>query len=126
MGAGELDAKRAFQQLNAGEYHSFQKSNLPEVPVIGWDYGQTLPALPNGQYPSNIYRFNQDLVGGSFMSITLAFDRTVVKSGNATKYQTTDTFTPSADMDHPGEDQLADLDIYLLPYGSTDTSNAIA
>ncbi len=43
------------QQLNAGEYHSFQRSNLPEVPVIGWDYGQTLPAILAGSHnhPSN-------------------------------------------------------------------------
>ncbi len=128
MGAGELDAKRALQQLNAGEYHSFQRSNLPEVPVIGWDYGQTLPAIPAGSHnhPSNIYRFNQDLVAGSFVSITLAFDRTVMKSGDPIQYQTTDTFTQSTDTDHPGEDQLADLDLYLLPYGATDTSQSIA
>jgi subtilisin family serine protease len=37
MGAGELDAKRAVQQLGAGEFHFNQAS----VPAGGWDYNVT-------------------------------------------------------------------------------------
>jgi hypothetical protein len=125
MGAGELNARRAFTQLNAGEYHSFQVSNEPEVPVIGWDYGQTRPL---GTGSSNIYKFNQNLVGGSFVSITLAFDRTVqfATGGAGGVFHSGDTFTPSANAIDPGEDQLSDLDLYLLPKGATNINQAVA
>jgi hypothetical protein len=129
MGTGELDAHRAYTQLNAGEFHSFQVSNEPEVPVMGWDYGTTRPALPNGDHPPNIYRFNQALVAGSFVSITLAFDRTVTFANDQNsngKFDFGDTFNASTDMDHPGEDQLSDLDLYLLPKGATSKGQAVA
>lgn len=128
MGTGELDVKRAVKQLAAGEHHSFEVTNLPEVPVIGWDYGQTQPELVFGDHihGPNIYRFNQNLKPGSFISITLAFDRTVEKSGTNGVYSSGDTFTPSSDVDHPGEDQLADLDLYLLPRNASSTSQAVA
>ncbi len=125
MGTGQLNAKRALTQLAAGEHQSFQASPLDysEVPVIGWDYDHTRPLGVNSQ---NIYKFNQKLVPGSFISITLTFDRIVDKTGSPTTFNTGDSFTPSEDTDNPGEDQLTDLDLYLLPKGSNSITDAKA
>jgi MYXO-CTERM domain-containing protein len=125
MGTGALDAKRALKQLSAGEFHSFQVSNAyTEVPVIGWDYGRSDARGSN--FPS-IYRLNQQLPAGSFISITLTFDRTVTKSGVNGIYHSGDTFSQSADpFGNPGYDQYTDLDLYLLPKNSFDISDAIA
>jgi len=68
---GHLNAKRALQQFAAGEYEEFGV-NGETVPVIGWDYGTT-----TGTDDINRYRFDQELQAGSFVSITLAWDREV-------------------------------------------------
>ncbi|HZZ28117.1 MAG TPA: S8 family serine peptidase [Pirellulales bacterium] len=125
MGTGELDAKRALKQFAAGEYHSFQVSNTyTEVPVIGWDYGRSDARGSN--FPS-IYRLNQQLPAGSFISITLTFDRTVTKAGADGVYNRGDIFEPSSNpFGNPGYDQYTDLDLYLLPKNSANINQAIA
>jgi hypothetical protein len=93
------------------------------VPVVGWDYGGH-PGL--GQ--ARRYQFSQSLLAGSFVSITLCFDRHVtfdMDSGVAGEYDIGDTFKPSTSF-VPGQDQLNDLDLYLLPKGSTNFDNPIA
>jgi subtilisin family serine protease len=68
MGAGHLNASRALQQFSPGE---FDPNGAP-VPVIGWDLGSTA-----GLDSVNKYVFDQELAGGSYISITLAWDRRV-------------------------------------------------
>ncbi|MFO0789992.1 MAG: PEP-CTERM sorting domain-containing protein [Pirellulales bacterium] len=123
MGTGALDAKRAVKQLAGGEYHN----NLgpAQIPAIGWDY-QSQPGLNQARK----YQFDKPLVGGSFVSITLAYDRTVTfdsDGGSPNFYDIGDTFNPSATF-VPGQDQRNDLDLYLLPKGATaaDLDNPIA
>jgi hypothetical protein len=118
MGTGSLNARRALQQFQGGEY----RGGTP--PVIGWDFG-----LTNGTATRNVYAFNQQLVGGSFASITLCWDRVVTfatDSGATNHYDLGDTFNESTDPTTPGHDQFSDLALWLLPFGSTSTSAAIA
>lgn len=124
MGAGELNAKRAVQQFSRGEF----PSNSVPVPTIGWDFGRTL-----GMDDNREYAIGQPLQRGSFISATLAWDRKVVfapggDSGVTNQYDFGDTFkTSGATAGQPeNTDQFDDLDLYLLPHGSTDTSGAIA
>lgn len=65
MGAGHLNAKRAIQQFGGGRY----SPDLTPVPLIGWDYGMT-----QDQEDINKYVFEEELMGKSFVSITLAWD----------------------------------------------------
>jgi hypothetical protein len=119
MGAGALNAKRALQQFSPGEFHSGGS-----VPVIGWDFGHS---AATGAV--NKYAFNHQLLGGSFVSITLAFDRNVMFANDVNsngQYDAGDTFAPSTDIQVPGHDQFSDLDLYLLPKGSTNKNQAIA
>jgi hypothetical protein len=109
MGAGHLNAKRAYQQFTPGE------SDPGEIPLIGWDFhGQTNPAAPN------VYSFNQLLFEGDYVSATLAWDRVVqlnTTTAPLNQYKTGDTFTDQG---------FANLDIHVLPAGSTSISQAIA
>jgi hypothetical protein len=119
MGTGALNARRALQQFQGGEF-----SRASAVPVIGWDYG-----LTGGTPTRNVYAFNQQLVGGSFASITLCWDRMVTfatDTGATNHYDLGDTFNESTDPTTPGHDQFSDLALWLLPFGSTSTSAAIA
>jgi Subtilase family len=122
MGAGHLNAKRALQQFENGEFGS----DASAVPVIGWDYGHA-----SGTSDLNKYAIAQPLLGESFISITMAWDRGVafdIDGGTPGEYDVGDTFEsftkfpPNALAD----DVINDLDLYLLPAGSTDTSEAIA
>lgn len=111
MGTGELNARRALQQLSGGEYHSLETANGPAfVPVVGWDYGHS-----NGQNQINAYSFNQNLLQGSFISITLAFDRVVqfATGGSGNTYHANDTFQTSSNSQFPGIDMFSNLDLYL-------------
>jgi hypothetical protein len=112
FGAGALNAKRALKQFSGGEFHSFQNNGPNAVPVIGWDYGHSSAANS-----VNTYDFNQHLVQGSFIAITLTFDRNVlfdVDTGTQNHYDTNDRFLPSSYIAVPGEDQINDLDLYLV------------
>ena len=120
MGAGHLNAKRALQQFETGEFDS----DAAAVPVIGWDYGHT-----SGLFDLNKYPIAQPLLGGSFISITMAWDRRVafnMDGGTSGEYDVGDTFEPYSDFSPLADDVINDLDLYILPAGSTDTSEAIA
>jgi hypothetical protein len=122
MGAGHLNATRAFQQFSNGEFDS----DAAEVPLIGWDYGHT-----SGQNDRNEYPISGTLTAGSFISITLAWDRVVIfqnDAGTIGEYDTGDTFVESmSNFPEPDSDDLInDLGLYLLPKGSTNTGQAVA
>ncbi len=124
MGVGHLNANRAFKQYDAGE---FNDSNTVDVPVMGWDYGFT-----SGEDDINRYRFNEPLAGGSFVSITLAWDRVVnfdTNEGTA-GYDVGDTFVDYKDTDAPGDlpsdSQINDLDIYFQERGAPTIFSALA
>lgn len=119
MGTGHLNAKRALTQYKSGDW----SSDGSRVPAIGWDYGHA-DGVANH---INKYVFDQKLLEGSFVSITLAFDRKVafdVDNGTQNEYDVGDTFQESTDPIH--DDQIGDLDLYLLPKDSFSKFDAIA
>ncbi len=66
MGTGQLNAFRAYQQFSPGEWEP-----SAAVPPIGWDY-RTVEASSYRDYV-----LEQPLQEGSFVSVTLAWDRLV-------------------------------------------------
>jgi len=66
MGTGQLNAFRAYQQFSAGEWNP-----STVVPSVGWDYSTVNAAF------SQDYVLAQPLQQGSFVAITLAWDRLV-------------------------------------------------
>lgn len=66
MGAGHMNAFRAYQQFSAGQWNPSEV-----VPVIGWDYRTVNTGT------SVEYRLAQRLKQGSFIAITLVWDRLV-------------------------------------------------
>ena len=112
MGAGHLNAKRAVQQFSAGEH----EANAGAVPLVGWDYG-----LTDGQDEFNKYVLDSALPANQFVSLTLAWDRDVffeVDDDADNEYDIGDTFLEFAEP--------IDLNLYLMPAGGTDVSEAVA
>ena len=66
MGTGHLNAFRAYQQFSAGQWTPSQA-----VPAIGWDYRAIFAGT------SAEYNLAKPLQKGSFVSVTLAWDRLV-------------------------------------------------
>jgi Subtilase family len=66
IGAGQLNAFRAYQQFSSGQY-----APTTPVPAIGWNY-QSIEAGVDRDYV-----LDRPLAAGSFVSITLAWDRLV-------------------------------------------------
>jgi len=96
MGAGHLNAFRAYQQLNGGEW----KPNAT-VPPIGWDYG-----IVNTN-SSREYALQKGLKQNSFVAITLIWDRLVELNdkNNNQEYDIGETFIDKG---------LNNLDVYLV------------
>jgi hypothetical protein len=122
MGTGHLNAKRAAQQYAPGEFDAGGAA----VPLIGWDYGQT-----TGEDNNQKYVFAQQLTAGSFISITLTWDRHVDFQNDTAPtgaFNTGDTFEPSMSPAHfpENDDQINDLDLYLLPQGAFNINAAVA
>ncbi|MEX2170911.1 MAG: S8 family serine peptidase [Pirellulales bacterium] len=114
MGAGHLNARRALQQFSSGEIDATVPAGTV-VPQIGWDYANT---GDTGSFV-NEYVFEDPLPAGSFVSITLAWDRIVnldMDAGTTGEYDVNDTFESVG---------FNDLDIYLLPQGSTTIDDAV-
>jgi hypothetical protein len=114
MGAGHLNAKRAVQQFAPGEHDS---DGAP-VPVIGWDYGHT-----SGAGDDNKYVISQPLRGGSFISVTMAWDRGVTlndtnSNGLFDFGEEFEPYTSFPPIPH-ADDVINDLDLYLVPAGMT-------
>jgi hypothetical protein len=130
MGAGHLNVKRAFQQYQPGEYDS----DGADVPLIGWDYGQT-----SGEFDTNRYSIGPQLFGGSFISVTMAWDRVVNfavdqatqnffdDAGNG--LEEPDSFEPwsdpipPADCDSPGLSDSGGALVYAARTGAYSVSN---
>lgn len=111
FGAGHLNAFRSAIQLNAGEWDNGQ-----DIPLIGWDWNET--GGPNTMYT---YPFADTLTGDEWISLTLAWDRTVNSTGTNGNYNTFDMYTipgPAAD------NGVNNLELYLLPDGWTNLSQA--
>ncbi|MDJ1169867.1 S8 family serine peptidase [Roseofilum sp. BLCC_M154] len=108
MGAGHLNASRAYEQFSAGQW-------TPDnpVPAIGWNYDQIENA---GSYQD--YILDSALQQGSMLSVTLAWNRLVeLNDRNQNQaYDIGETF------DDRG---LNNLDIFLMPAESTDISDSI-
>ncbi|MBP0027573.1 S8 family serine peptidase [Roseofilum sp. Guam] len=108
MGAGHLNASRAYEQFSAGQW-------TPEnpVPAMGWNYDQIENA---GSYQD--YILQEPLQQGSMLSVTLAWNRLVeLQDHNQNEaYDIGETF----------EDRgLNNLDVFLMPAESTDVRDSI-
>ena len=96
LGAGQLNAFRAYQQFSPGQYPP-----LMPVPAIGWDY-RTVAA---GEYRD--YPIDRPLAAQSWVSISLTWDRLVeLQDTNGNKrYDLGETFRDRG---------LNHLDLYLM------------
>ncbi|ACK72319.1 peptidase S8 and S53 subtilisin kexin sedolisin [Gloeothece citriformis PCC 7424] len=104
MGTGHLNAFRAYQQFDGGQWN-------PDQPVssIGWDYR----TVSVGSYKD--YILEQPLKANSYVSITLAWDRLVElndKNQNQ-QYDLAENFTDRG---------LNNLDVYLMPANGSDNN----
>ncbi|MDB9526221.1 S8 family serine peptidase [Oscillatoria sp. CS-180] len=108
LGTGHLNAYRALQQLQGGQW-----SSNNSVPVIGWSYGTTESPLPpdlprtEDAVLYQDYVFDVPLQGGSYLSATLAWERLVVlndENGN-------DVYDLGESFQNRG---LNNLDLYLM------------
>ena len=112
MGTGHLNAKRAFQQFDPGEYDA---GGAP-VPAVGWDLGFT-----DGFGDIQEYSLAAAIPAGQFVSLTLAWDREVFfenDGGTPGVFDVGDTFMEFVEP--------LDLNLYLMPAGETNLNNAAA
>ena len=107
MGTGQLNAFRAYQQFSPGEW-----SPTAAVPPIGWDY-QSVEASSFKDYV-----LEKPLKEGSFVSLTLAWDRLVdLQDKNNNK---------AFDVGESFRDRgLNKLDLYLIPADENDTGKSV-
>jgi hypothetical protein len=100
MGAGQLNAFRAYQQFRAGQW-----TNQQPIPPLGWNYGHLTPQTFQDYILAN------PLAQHSFVAITLVWDRWVeLEDQNQNK---------SYDLGENFRDLgLNNLDLYLLPVDS--------
>jgi hypothetical protein len=109
MGAGHLNANRAFQQFQPGQ------TGPGQIPLIGWDFaGINDPDNPNK------YVFNQQLAAGDYVSLTLAWDRILALDEPAPPFE---EYNPDDAFFDFG---FSNLDLHLLPAGATNKNQAIA
>lgn len=119
FGTGHLNAYRALQQLQGGEW-----SPGEVVPVVGWTYGTAESSLPPDLPRTDTalrfedYEFDAVLAGGSHLSATLAWERLVVlndENGNN-----------RFDLDETFEDRgLNNLDLYLMRAEDDDIADSV-
>lgn len=109
FGAGHLNALRAGAQLAPGEWDN-------DIPSIGWDWGET-----GGLGTTISYPFADSLAAGEWIAITLAWDRTVQSTGTDGNYNTFDMYTIPGPA---GDNGVNNLELYLLPDGWTNVSEA--
>jgi len=108
MGAGHLNASRAYEQFSAGQW-----SPDRPVPAMGWNYDQIEQA---GTYQD--YILEGELQQGTMISVTLAWNRLVeLQDLNQNEaYDIGETFQDRG---------LNNLDIFLMPAESTDIRDNI-
>lgn len=97
LGAGQLNAFRAYQQFSAGQYRPTNS-----VPTIGWDYRN----VEAGTYRD--YLLDRPLAENSWVSISLTWDRLVELQdlNNNQEYDVGESFRDRG---------LNQLDLYLMP-----------
>lgn len=100
-GTGHLNAYRAYVQFSPGQW----SADAP-VPAIGWDYSTVGSDDDAPTYRD--YVFEQPLVAGSYVSVTLAWNRVVElnDTNDNDLFDVGETFTDRG---------LNNLDIYLMP-----------
>ena len=104
LGTGHLNAFRGYEQMAGGEW------TPGNIPTIGWNYGSSAPSSTQD------YVFEQPLEGGSYISATLSWDRTVNLNSDDEYYDLGESFTGQA---------LSNLDLYLMPADATDISQSV-
>ena len=110
LGAGQLDAYRAFQQYQAGQQSPLNGS--ANVAAIGWDTN----VIEVDKYQD--YTFNNPLEADSFISATLTWDRQVKlndKNGNGL-FDIGESFT---------DEGFNQIELYLMRSLDTDISQSI-
>lgn len=107
MGAGHLNAFRAYQQFSALQWNPVQT-----VPAIGWDY-RTVNAEESVEY-----ELAKPLKQGSFVSISLAWDRLVELNDKNKNGQ----FDAGENFRDRG---LNNLNLYLVKADDNGNANAI-
>ncbi len=105
MGTGHLNAFRAYQQFSAGQWTPSQA-----VPAIGWDYRAIFAGT------SADYALTKPLQKGSFVAITLAWDR-LVELGDTNKNGRYDKGEIFRDRG------LNNLDLHLVKADAKDKNN---
>ncbi len=109
MGTGQLNAFRALMQYSTG------KSGAgATVPEYGWDYNQI-----NGAGTAKKYSLGW-IKGGSYVSLTLTWDRVVSLNDSNSNGLYDDNGSESFSAA-----PLADLDLYLLKKNETDLGKAV-
>ena len=107
LGSGHLNAYRAYQQFSAGQWG-------PDAPVppLGWDYRTV------SEKSERDYILEQPLKQGSFVAITLAWDRLVEldDDNDNERYDAGENFVDRG---------LNDLDVYLMPADEDDTEQSV-
>lgn len=118
MGTGQLNAYRAYQQFSAGQW-----SPPSTIPVLGWDYaavalpeGTTSPRLETTAYKD--YLFADPLQGGSFVAVTLAWNRRV----ELVDFNENGRFDLGEDFRDRG---LNDLNLYLVSTEDNDSAQGV-
>lgn len=106
MGAGHLNAFRAYQQFQAGQW----SSDRP-IPPQGWNYDQIV------QNSFQDYVLDKPLVQDSFVALTLTWDR-LVELEDTNQNQLYDLGEKFRDRG------LNNLDLYLLPAESNDLTQS--
>lgn len=119
LGTGHLNATRALQQLQGGQW-----SPSEPLPVIGWDFGTIESPLPPDlpQVTDTVlyqdYEIEAPLLGGSYLSATLAWERLVVlndENGNGVY-----------DLEESFEDRgINNLDLYLMRVEDNDIASNV-
>jgi hypothetical protein len=122
MGTGHLNASRALTQFKSGE----RDSDDLDVPTIGWDYGTT-----TGAGDRNVYRFADQLLADTFISITMAWDRDVefdVDADSDGQFDIGDTFEKYIDdgFNPPDDSVINSMVLYLMPKFATSISQYVA
>ncbi|BAZ06053.1 S8 family serine peptidase [Calothrix sp. NIES-3974] len=103
MGTGHLHAFRAYQQFSAGQFNSSQP-----VPPLGWDYGEINLGTPVE------YTLAKPLKAGSFVSVTLTWNRLVELSDRNQNQM----FDEGENFRDRG---LNNLNLYLVPVNASPT-----
>ncbi|MCS6814533.1 MAG: S8 family serine peptidase [Cyanobacteria bacterium] len=113
MGTGHLNAFRAYQQFSAGQW---QSDSL--APAIGWDYSVVSAANTATEPQFRDYVLKQPLQKGSYISVTLAWNRQVdlIDTNGNQQYDLGESFRDRG---------LNNLNLYLMRIDDTSNSQAI-